>query len=110
MRTFHAPFRATAPSDHARRALVQHHVVDRDGGLAPVVHDPVISDGLRHPAAAEVQVDTKFGRDGRIVDGVCSRRISRREDRDPRPRVDASPGPDDDPAAAREIDAPPLRS
>ena len=97
-------------------ALVEHGPVHRDGGLSAVVDDPAVPDGLRHPAAAQVQVHPKLGQDGRLalVD-VHSHRIvlhrrhrARCENGDSRIRVDSSPAPDNDPAATREIDAHPL--
>ena len=89
---------------------MQDDAVHRDRGLAPVVDNPVRADGLRHPAAAQVQVDAEPGRDGLDVVRVWNgyRHRARRENRDPGLRGDAAPPLDDDPAATGEEHA--LRS
>ena len=87
----------------AVRAVMQRHVVDYNGGLAAVVQDPVVAEGLRHHlVAVEVHVDAELGRE-RVTDD--DGRVACREDRDPGLRADGALRPDDDPAAAREINA-----
>jgi len=82
------------------------HVIDVDGRPAAVVDDPVIPDGLGHPAAGEVHVDAQPGLDDLNVVrvGVGWRHITRCQDRNARSRAHASFRPDDDPASARKKD------
>ena len=80
---------------------MQYDIVDCDGGLAPVVHDPVIADSLRHPTSGEVHVDVKLGFD-RWVQWVGSRCVACRENCNPRFRAHTPPRSDDDPTAARK--------
>ena len=89
------------PSGDARRSVMQHDIVYGDGRLAAVVEDPAIPQGLRHPAAPEVQVHPQLGRNGSYgrLEVVRSWNGTRGQDRDPRGRIDAAPRSDDDPTA-----------
>ena len=68
--TFHAPFGAVRPvtpvAPSWSTTLLTAMVV-----LAAVVHDPVVVDNLRHPAAAEVHVDPELGLDGGGSEGLA---------------------------------------
>ena len=99
--TFQAPFAAVHASN-AGRPLMQHDIVNRDGGLAAVVHDPVMADGLRHPATVEVHVNAELGLDD-WVSRVGTWCVARGKNRNPRFRAHTPLRPDDDPTAARKI-------
>ena len=92
--------------DDARCALVENDIINRDGGLAAVVDDPVVPEGLHHLAATEIQIDAQLGQNGRdhvIRVSSVFRNLARRKNRNPRRRVDAPLRPDDNLAAARKI-------
>ena len=82
--------------------IVQYGIVDRNGGLTAVVHDPVIADHLRHAATRKIHVNAELGLD-RWIHWISSRSIARGENRNPRLRAHTPLRPDDNPAAARKI-------